>query len=38
MMVAYERFTAVLLLIFGSLFLSVFWCTVARMSELKLEQ
>jgi hypothetical protein len=38
---AYQRFTAVLLLIYGSLFLSgvyyclsMFWCTNARMSEL----
>jgi hypothetical protein len=38
-------FTAVLLLIYGSLFLSgiyyclsVFWCAVAKMSELELEQ
>jgi len=43
--VAYQHFTAVLLLIYGSLFLSgiyyclcVFWCAAARMSELKLEQ
>jgi hypothetical protein len=41
---AYQGFTAVLLLIYGTLFLSgvyyclrVFWCTVARMSELELE-
>jgi hypothetical protein len=41
MKLAYQRFTAVLLLIYGSLFLSgvyycpsVFWCAVARMSEL----
>jgi hypothetical protein len=40
---AYQRFTAVLL-IYGSFFLSgvyyclsVFWCTVVRMSELELE-
>ena len=39
------RFTAVLLLIYGSLYLSgiyycvhVFWCAAARMSELELEQ
>jgi len=39
------RFTAVLLLIYGSLFLSgtycclrVFWCAAVRMSELELEQ
>jgi hypothetical protein len=44
MMLAYQRFTAVFLLIYGSLFmsgvnysLSVFWCAVARMSELELE-
>jgi len=41
----YQRFTAVLLLIYGSLFLSgiyyclrVYWCAAARMSELELEQ
>jgi len=40
-----QRFTAVLLLIYGSLFLCdiyyclrVFWCAAARMSELQLEQ
>jgi len=40
----YQRFTAVLLFIYGSLFLSgiyyclrVFWCATARMSELELE-
>jgi len=40
----YQRFTAVLLLIYGSLFLNgiyyclrVFWCAVARKSELELE-
>ena len=45
MTLTYQRFTAVLLLIFGSLFLSgiyyclhVFWCVAARMSELELEQ
>jgi hypothetical protein len=46
MMLAYQRFTAVLLLlIYGSLFLSgiyyclsVFWCAVTRMLELELEQ
>jgi hypothetical protein len=45
MTLAYQRFTAVLLFIYGSLFLSgvycclnVFWCAVARMSELELEQ
>jgi len=44
-MLTYQRFTAVLLLIYGSLFLSgiyyclrVFWCAAARMSELELEQ
>jgi hypothetical protein len=42
---AYQRFTAVLLLIYGSLFLSgsyyclrVFWYAAARISELELEQ
>jgi len=41
----YQRFTAVLLLIYGSLFVSgiycclrVFWYAAARMSELELEQ
>ena len=41
----YQRFTAVLLLIYGSLFLSgiyyclrVFWCAAVRMSGLELEQ
>jgi hypothetical protein len=41
MTLAYQRFTAVLLLIYGSLFLSgvyyfliVFWCAVLRISEL----
>jgi len=45
MTLTYPRFTAVLLLIYGSLFLSgicyclrVFWCAAARMSELELEQ
>jgi hypothetical protein len=45
MMLAYQHFTAVLLLIYGSLFLSgmhyclsVFWCAVARMSKLELGQ
>ena len=40
-----QRLTAVLLLIYGSLFLSViyyclhvFWCATARMSELEFEQ
>jgi hypothetical protein len=44
MTLAYQRFTAVLLLIYGSLVLSgvyyclsVFWCDVARMSELELQ-
>jgi len=41
----YQRFTAVLLLIYGSLFLSgicyclhVFWCAAVRMWERELEQ
>jgi len=45
MTLTHQRFTAALLLIYGSLFLSgiycclcVFWCAPARMSELKLEQ
>jgi len=45
MTLTYQRFTAVLLLIYGSLFLSgiyyclrVFWCAATRMSELELEQ
>jgi len=45
MTLTYQRFTAVLLLIYGSLFLSgiyycwcVFWCATSRMSELELEQ
>ena len=45
MTLTYQRFTAVLLLIYGSLFLSdiyyclpVFWCAAAKMSELELEQ
>jgi len=45
MTLTYQRFTAVLLLIYGSLFLSgiyyrlrVFWLASARMSELELEQ
>jgi len=45
MTLTYQRFTAVLLLIYGSLFpnginycLRVFWCASARMSELELEQ
>jgi len=45
MTLTYQRFTAALLLIYGSVFLSgiyyclrVFWCAAARMSELELEQ
>jgi len=45
MTLTYQPFTALLLLIYGSLFLSdiyycprVFWCAAARMSELDLEQ
>jgi len=45
MKLTYQRFTAVLLLIDGSLFLSgiyyclrVFWCAAARMLGLQLEQ
>jgi len=45
MTLTYQRFTAVLLLIYGSLFLSgiykclrVFWCAASKMSELELEQ
>jgi len=45
MKLTYQRFTVVLLLIYGSLFLSgiyyylrVIWCAAARMSELELEQ
>ena len=45
MTLTYKHFTAVLLLIYGSLFLSgiyyclrVFWCAAARMVELELEQ
>jgi len=45
MTLTYQRFTALLLLIYGSLFVSgiyyclrVFWCAVARISELELEQ
>ena len=45
MTLTYQSFTAVLLLIYGSLFLSgiyyclrVFWCDAARMWELELEQ
>ena len=45
MTLTYQRFKAVLLLIYDSLFLSdvyyclrVFWCVAARMSELELEQ
>jgi len=44
-MTTYQRFTVVLLLIYGSLLLSgnyycllVFWCAATRMSELELEQ
>jgi hypothetical protein len=32
MTLAYQRFTALLLLIYSSLFLSVFWCAVANYS------
>jgi len=45
MTLTYQRFTAVLLLTYGSLFLSgiyyclrLFWCAAARMSEPQLEQ
>jgi len=45
MTLTYQRFTVMLLLIYGSLFLSgnyyclrVFWCAAARMSELEIEQ
>ena len=45
MTLTYQHFRAVLLLIYGSIFLSgiyyclcVFWCAPARMSELELEQ
>jgi hypothetical protein len=45
MTVTYQRFTAVLLLIHGSLFLSgicyclhVLWCAAARMLEVELQQ
>jgi hypothetical protein len=45
MTLVYQRFTAVLLLICGILFLSgiyyclsAFWCAITRMSELELEQ
>ena len=45
MTLTYQRFTAVLLLIYGNLFLRgiyyclrVFWCAAARMSEFELEQ
>jgi hypothetical protein len=34
MMLAYQCFITVLLLIYGSLFLRVVWCAVARMSEI----
>jgi len=45
MTLTYQCFTAVLLLIYGTLFLSgiyyclrVFWCAIARMLERELEQ
>jgi len=45
MTLTYQRFTAVLFLIYGNFFLSgiylclrVFWCAAARMSDLELEQ
>jgi len=45
MTLIYQHFTVVLLLIYGSLFLSgiyyclrVFWCAAKRMSGLELEQ
>jgi hypothetical protein len=38
MTLTYQHFTAVLLLMYGSLFLSVFWSADARMPELELEQ
>ena len=45
MTLTYQRFTAVLLLIYGSPFLSgiyyclrVFWCAASRIKELELEQ
>jgi len=45
MTLTYQRFTALLLLIYGSLFLSgiyyclhALWCAATRMSELELEQ
>ena len=45
MTLTYQRFTAALLLIYGSLFVSdiycclrVFWCAAGRMSELELER
>jgi len=45
MTLKYQRLTAVLLWIYGSLFLSgiyyflrVFWCAATRMSKLELEQ
>jgi len=45
MTLTYQSFTAVLLLIYGSPFLSgiyyclrMFWCAAARMTELELEQ
>jgi hypothetical protein len=44
MTLVYQHFTAVLLLIYGSLFLSgvyyclsVFWCAITRILELELE-
>ena len=45
MTLTYQRFTVVLLWIYGPIFLSgiyyclrMFWCAAARMSELELEQ
>jgi hypothetical protein len=45
MTLVYQRSTTVLLLIYGSLYLSgvyyclsVFWCAITKMSELELEQ
>ena len=45
MTLTYQRFTVMLLLICGSLFLSgiynclrVFWCAVARLSKFEIEQ
>jgi len=44
-MMTYQRFTAVLMFIYGSLFLSgiyyclrVFWCAAMRKLQLELEQ